>query len=74
MPVNRVAKVWILVVILCFSRHTYAGVGPNQKTATWLACHRRAFEFFGGLPLKMIIDYVPWHIIRIMWPAGLCGP
>jgi hypothetical protein len=51
-----VTKTWIFVMTLCFSRHTYAEIVPNQKTATWLVCHRRAFEFFGGVPLKMIID------------------
>jgi len=51
-----VTKTWIFVMTLCFSRHTYAEIVPDQKTTTWLACHRRAFEFFGGVPLKMIID------------------
>jgi len=45
-------------------RHTYAEIVPNQRTATWLACHRRAFEFFGGVPLKIIIDNAKCAITR----------
>ncbi len=59
-----VAKTWIFVMTLCFSRHTYAEIVPNQKTSTWLSCHRRALEFFGGVPLKMIIDNAKCAITR----------
>ncbi len=51
-----VHKTWIFVMTLCFSRHMYAEIVLDQKTATWLSCHRRAFEFFGGIPRKIIID------------------
>ena len=37
---------------LCFSRHMYAEIVTNQKVETWLACHRRAFEYFNGVPAK----------------------
>lgn len=57
-------KTWIFVMTLCFSRHMYAEIVFNQKTATWLACHRRAFEFFGGVCRKMIIDNTKCAITR----------
>jgi len=47
---------WIFVMTLCWSRHQYAEIVRDQRVATWLGCHRRAFEFFGGLPKKLIID------------------
>ena len=47
-----VIKTWIFVMTLCFSRHMYAEIVTDQKVATWLACHRRAFEFFNGVPAK----------------------
>ena len=59
-----VKKTWIFVMTLCFSRHAYAEIVLDQKTATWLACHRRAFEFFGGIPRKMIIDNAKCAITR----------
>lgn len=49
-------KTWIFVMVLSWSRHQYAEIVPNQKMETWLACHRRAFEFFNGVPLRVIID------------------
>ena len=47
---------WIFVMTLAWSRHFYAEIVTNQKVDTWLGCHRRAFEFFGGVPRKLIID------------------
>lgn len=49
-------KSWFFVMTLCFSRHMYAEIVRDQKVMTWLGCHRRAFEFFGGVPKKVIID------------------
>ncbi|MDI6753048.1 MAG: DDE-type integrase/transposase/recombinase [Thermodesulfobacteriota bacterium] len=45
---GEVILTWIFVMTLCFSRHMYAEIVPNQKVETWLACHRRAFEHFNG--------------------------
>jgi len=47
---------WIFVMTLCWSRHQYAEIVRDQKVETWIGCHRRAFEFFGGVPSKVIID------------------
>lgn len=61
---GKMHKTWIFVMTLCFSRHAYAEIVLDQKIATWLACHRRAFEFFGGVSLKMIIDNAKCAITR----------
>jgi len=55
---------WIFVMTLCFSRHMYAEIVCNQKVETWLACHRRAFEHFNGVPTKLIIDNAKCAITR----------
>lgn len=57
-------KTWIFVMTLCFSRHQYAEVVTDQKISTWLSCHRRAFEFFNGVPAKVIIDNPKCAITR----------
>lgn len=49
-------KTWIFVMVLCWSRHMYAEIVLHQDVPTWLACHRRAFEWFNGVPGKIIID------------------
>jgi transposase len=55
---------WIFVMTLCFSRHMYAEIVPNQKVEIWLACHRRAFEHFNGVPSRLIIDNPKCAITR----------
>ncbi|MDN7431559.1 IS21 family transposase [Burkholderia sp. AU45388] len=57
-------KTWIFVMTLCWSRHQYAEIVPDQTVETWLACHRRAFEWFGGVPNRVIIDNAKCAIIR----------
>jgi hypothetical protein len=57
-------KTWIFVMTLCFSRHMYAEIVTDQKVPTWLACHRRALEFFNGVPHKLIIDNAKCAITR----------
>lgn len=55
---------WVFVVVLAFSRHQYAEIVRDQKVATWLGCHRRAFEFFNGVPAKLVIDNLKAAITR----------
>ena len=49
-------KTWFFLMTLAFSRHQYSELVLNQTVATWLECHRRAFEFFGGVVQRLIID------------------
>jgi transposase len=57
-------ETWIFVMTLCFSRHMYAEIVTDQKVHTWQACHRRALEFFNGVPTKLIIDNPKCAITR----------
>lgn len=57
-------KTQIFVMTLAFSRHQYAEIVPDQKIETWLACHRHAFEWFNGVPLKISIDNPKCAITR----------
>lgn len=61
---GAVIKTWIFVMTLCFSRHMYAEIVTDQKVATWLGCHRRALEWFGGVVEKIIIDNPKCAIVR----------
>ncbi len=53
---NTLVSTWIFVMVLAWSRHTYAEVVYNQRVETWLACHRHAFEWFNGVVSKVTID------------------
>lgn len=53
---RKETKTWFFVMVLSWSRHQYVELVTNQTVETWISCHRRAFEFFGGVPKKIIID------------------
>ena len=53
---GEIISTWIFVMVLAWSRHMYAEIVLHQDVETWLGCHRRAFNFFNGIPKKMIID------------------
>ena len=53
---EQVRRTWCFVMTLCFSRHQYIEFVWDQTVATWLGCHRRAFEWFGAVPARVIID------------------
>jgi transposase len=49
---------------LANSRHQYVEFVWDQTVATWLGCHRRAFEWFAGVPRRVIIDNAKCAITR----------
>ena len=51
-------------MVLAWSRHLYAEIVWDQTVCTWLKCHRHAFEFFNGVPCKIIIDNPKCAITR----------
>lgn len=58
---------WAFVMTLSYSRHQYVEFVFDQKVGTWLECHRRAFEFFGGVPQRVVIDNLKAAILRACW-------
>lgn len=61
---GEVVKTWFFAMTLCWSRHQYVEFVLDQRVPTWLGCHRRALEFFGGVPGKLIIDNAKCAITR----------
>lgn len=61
---GEVFKTWFYVMTLAWSRHQYAEFVRDQTVATWLACHRHAFEWFGGCVSRVIIDNAKCAITR----------
>jgi len=45
-----IRRTWAFVMTLCFSRHQYVEFAWDQTVATWLGCHRRAFDWFASVP------------------------
>ena len=63
-PEGKVRRTWAFVMTLCFSRHQYVEFVWDQTVATWLGCHRRAFEWFAAVPKRVIIDNAKCAIIK----------
>jgi len=61
---GELKKTWVFVMTLCHSRHQYAELIWHQDVETWLACHRRAFEWFGAVPARVIIDNAKCAVVR----------
>lgn len=57
-------KAFVFVMVLGWSRHMFAELVFDQKLPTWLLCHQHAFEFFNGVPKRVIIDNLKAAIIR----------
>lgn len=53
---GRLRTAYVFVATLCYSRHQYAELVFDQKTATWIGLHQRAFEHFGGIPKRVKPD------------------
>lgn len=57
-------RTWVFVMVLAWSRHMYAEIVLDQKVETWLGCHRRAFEWFTGVPARVGIDNLTTAITK----------
>src|SRR4030067_477640 len=49
-------KAWVFVMTLSFSRHQYATLVFDQSVKSWRRWPREAFEPFGGVPRRIVID------------------
>lgn len=53
--VHRV-KLYVFVAVMAWSRALFVRFTSDMQMITWLDCHRRAFEFFGGVPNEVLVD------------------
>lgn len=53
---DRMQRVYLFVMTLCFSRLAYYELVLDQKVVTFLGAIRRAFEFIGGAPKHLKPD------------------
>ncbi|MBW2123351.1 MAG: IS21 family transposase [Deltaproteobacteria bacterium] len=64
---DRVRKSWLFVMTLSWSRHQYVEFVFDQKVETWLKLHRHSFEFFGGVPQRIVPDNLKAAILKACW-------
>jgi transposase len=49
-------SVWAFVMVLACSRHIFVQPVLKMDQISWCASHVAAFEFFGGVPARLVID------------------
>lgn len=52
----KLRQAYCFIMKLSWSRHMYGRIVFDQKMATWIGCHRNAFESFGGVPEEVVVD------------------
>lgn len=61
---GQLRRGWAFVLVLSHSRHLYAEIVFDQRVETWIACHVHAWEFFGGVPRRVVVDNLKAAITR----------
>lgn len=61
---GQLRKAWAFVMTLSWSRHQYVEFVFDQKLSTWLLLHRHAFEFFGGVPQRVVVDNLKAAVVQ----------
>src|SRR6266516_267031 len=63
------------VMVLCYSRMMYVEFTVSQTMEHFLACHQHAFEFFGGIPKKVMVDNLKSAVLqRALGEAPVFNP
>ena len=62
-------KLYAFLMVLAYSRRLFVRFILRQNTEHFLACHQEAFELFGGVPRKVMVDNCKVAVIR----AGSIG-
>ncbi len=57
------------VMVLCYSRLMYVEFTLSEGMEQFLSCHRRALEFFGATPAKVMIDNLKVGVLE--HPLGM---
>jgi transposase len=70
---KRLRTAYVFVATLGYSRHQYAELVFDQKTATWIALHKRTFAYFGGVPQRVIPDNLKAAVLQALVHDPILG-
>lgn len=57
-------RAWVFVMTLSHSRHAYAEIVFDQSVETWTRLHVSAFEYFHGVPRRIVLDNLKAGIVQ----------
>ncbi len=61
---GKMRKSWAFVLKLSYSRHQFVRFVFRQDVTMWIDCHERAFNFFGGVPERIVLDNLKAGVIK----------
>lgn len=61
---GKTHRAWAFIMTLSYSRHRFVRFVFRMDSPTWIDCHQRAFQFFGGVPTTIILDNLKPGVIK----------
>ena len=58
---GRWARLWVFVMVLCWSHCMYVEFVRRCDTATLMRSHVKAFKYFGGAPRRCLYDNINYR-------------
>ena len=72
---NTQRRLSFFVMVLCYSRLLYVEFTVSETMEHFLACHQHAFEFFGGVTEKIMVDNLKSAVLRrVLGQAPVFNP
>ena len=72
-PSGRIRTAYVFVATLSYSRHQYAELVFDQQVITWSGLHRRAVEYFGGVPVRVVPDNLKAAVQKVLIHEAVLG-
>lgn len=63
---GRLRKIKFFVMVLAYSGAVFAMAFENEKSECWWEGHKRAFEFFGGVPRRISYDNAKALVCKVL--------
>ena len=70
---GQVRKAWKLLIRLMYSGRDFVRLYDRCDQVSFLDGHVRAFGYFGGVPRRLVYEYVTRHIFVVLCPTRLCA-
>jgi transposase len=61
---GKLVTVWAFVMVLACSRHLFVRPVTRLDQHAWSEAHVKAFEFFGGVPARLVLDNLKTGVDR----------
>ena len=65
-PDGERIKVYLFVATLPYSQYSFVKPCLDMKQDTWLKYHIDMFDFFEGVPIKIVCDNLKTGVIKIL--------